>query len=311
MKTSCGRVALLAAATTTLLALAACGSGATGSGSDGRLRITASFYPLQYLAERIGGADVEVTSLTKPGAEPHDLELTPRDVAGLSTSSLVVYLKGFQPAVDDAVRTDGPKSVFDASPPADLSLTYTPIEGGQTQSNQTRSPDPHFWLDPVRLQAVASALATQMEQLAPKDAAAFGTNAAALHADLVALDSDLRPGLAHCQNKDLVTSHNAFGYLAQRYGLTQVGITGLTPEAEPNPRELAGVTAFVRQNQVRTIYYETLVSPSIADTVARETGARTEVLDPIEGLSSRSQGSTYLEVMRSNLRNLRQGQPCR
>ncbi|MCU1366539.1 MAG: periplasmic solute binding protein, partial [Ilumatobacteraceae bacterium] len=109
---------------------------------------------------------------------------------------------------------------------------------------------------------------------------------------------------------DIVTSHNAFGYLSQRYGLTQIGITGLTPEDEPTSKDLAAVTQFVEDHHVSTIYYESLVSPAIAETVAGETGARTEVLDPIEGLSDSSQGSDYLQIMRADLANLRTGQRC-
>jgi zinc transport system substrate-binding protein len=127
---------------------------------------------------------------------------------------------------------------------------------------------------------------------------------------LAQLDSDYKAALGSCQNRDLVTSHNAFAYLADRYGMTQVGIAGLTPESEPTPADLAAVTQFVKAHDVKTIYYETLVSPAIAQTVARETGAKTEVLDPIEGLTDKSQGKDYLQVMRSNLANLKTGQPC-
>lgn len=275
-----------------------------------KLAVVASFYPLQYVAKRIGGDRVTVTSLTKPGAEPHDLELTPRDVAGLADADLVVYVKGFQPAVDDAVRSQAGDRAFDGSASAKLDLTYTPIEGGERVSQESGATDPHFWLDPLRLKAVSKALAARMEQADPAAKAELSANAAALLADLDTLDGELTAGLAHCANSDLVTSHNAFGYLAKRYGLTQVGITGLTPDAEPNAGQLADVTAFVRAHQVRTIYYETLVSPAIADVVAKATGASTEVLDPIEGLNDRSQGKDYLEVMRANLANLKKGQHC-
>ncbi|WP_426566474.1 metal ABC transporter substrate-binding protein [Angustibacter sp. McL0619] len=295
------------------LALSGCSSeaAADSSDADGRLRVTASFYPLQYIAQRIGGDAVRVASLTRPGAEPHDLELTPRDVAHLQDSDLVVYLSGFQPAVDDGIVAAGPPATFDAAPSADLNLTFTPVEQGQAKRNEAGSTDPHFWLDPTRLSSVAAALEAEMARLRPADAADFATNLAALRAELDALDADYRKGLSQCANPDLVTSHNAFGYLAQRYGLRQVPITGLTPEAEPQPRELADVIDFVEANDVRTIYYETLVSPAVADTVARETGAAAAVLDPIEGLTAQSAGTSYFEVMRANLASLRHGQPCR
>jgi zinc transport system substrate-binding protein len=144
----------------------------------------------------------------------------------------------------------------------------------------------------------------------PDAAAAFTTRAVALRGELQALDDDYRAGLAGCASTDLVTSHEAFGYLARRYGLTQVGISGISPDEEPSPARLAEVARFVRDHGVTTVYTETLVDPAIAATVVRETGARTAVLDPLEGLGSRSAGADYLGVMRSNLATLRAGQRC-
>ncbi len=308
------RRALVALACLSALALAGCGGSqaaggsSTAGGTGERLQVVASVYPLQFVAERIGGDTVQVSSLTKPGAEPHDLELTPGDLGSVVKADLVVYLKGFQPAVDQAVGAQAEDKAFDVTAAADLDLSYRPIEEGQQEDGSAT--DPHFWLDPERLTSVVTALATRMGAADPSHKAAFTANAAALSTELAALDEEFRAGLASCQNMDLVTSHNAFGYLSERYGMKQVGITGLVPESEPAAGELAAVTRFVRDNKVRTIYYETLVSPRIADTVAKETGARTEVLDPIEGLSDRSQGKDYFEVMRSNLANLKTGQPC-
>jgi zinc transport system substrate-binding protein len=301
------RLLTAALAATVLAACTPLTSGTTAS--DGRLHVTAAFYPLQYAAERIGGDLVDVSTLTRPGGEPHDLELTPRDVAGLQDADLVVYLKGFQPAVDDAVATSSPKAVFDASAAASLDLTYTPLtETGEPQASARQ--DPHFWLDPVRLSHVATALEQAMAKAQPAHADDFAANLARLTSDLHALDAELRAGLSGCTSTDLVTSHNAFGYLAERYGLHQVGITGLSPEAEPDPRQLADVATYVREHHVRTIYFETLVSPAIARTVAQETGARTAVLDPLEGLTDASAGPDYLSVMRANLAQLKEGQPC-
>lgn len=308
-------VIVLGSLLTSTVALAGCG-GVSGPGKpaagvdDGELRLVASFYPLQWAAEQVAGNGAAVTSLTKPGAEPHDLELAPQDVATAADADLVVYLKGFQPAVDAAVAQEGGARALDVSKVADLNLTYTPIEEGEQHSDEAGATDPHFWLDPVRLAAVADALADRLARLDPARASQYRTNARVLRDKLEELDTEFRDGLSDCATTDLVTSHNAFGYLAQRYGLTQVGITGLTPEDEPKPSDLAAVTAFVRMHKVRTIYYETLVSPAIAETVAAETGARTAVLDPIEGLTDDSQGSDYLEVMRANLASIRKGQPC-
>jgi zinc transport system substrate-binding protein len=295
--------------------LTACGSGtAAGGGAGqpraGRLAVVTSFYPLQFVAARVGGSNVDVRSLTRPGAEPHDLELTPRDVAALSRADVAIYLSGFQPAVDQAVAANGPRVVVDVAPTARLDLTYTPLEDGVPQRRVGARTDPHFWLDPSRLAAVAALVADRLQQADPAHAPYYRINLASLTRDLTALDGQLRDGLASCAGSELVTSHTAFGYLAERYGLRQVGITGLSPEAEPDPGQLADAAAFVREHVVRTIYYESLVSPALAKTVAAETGARVAVLDPLEGVDETSAGADYLEVMRSNLATLRKGQPC-
>jgi zinc transport system substrate-binding protein len=295
-------IARLAAAIALAAPLLAGCSGSSGASGSGKPAIVASFYPLQYVTQRIVGDRATVTSLTPPGAEPHDLELTPKDVASVSDADLVVYLAGFQPAVDDAVSNEAKGHGENVASAAALDRTLT--EDGSSGT------DPHFWLDPVRLSAVSTAIEQRLATTDPAGASTFQTNLASLKSDLSTLDGEMRSTLATCRNKDLVTSHEAFGYLAERYGMKQVGITGLSPEAEPDPATLARVADFVRANSVRTIYYETLVSPAIANTVAGETGARTAVLDPIEGLTSKSRGSDYLAVMRSNLADLKEGQPC-
>jgi zinc transport system substrate-binding protein len=302
-------------------ALVACGNPGAAARDDGRLQVVTSFYPLQFVASRVGGPQVNVTSLTPPGAEPHDLELTPRDVARLQDADLVVYLRGFQPAVDQAVdaHTHGQR-VLDVAPAADLT-THAGDDIGDPRAAEHEGDDheghghegaldPHFWLDPTRLAHVTEQVATAIAQADPSGATGVEQRAETLVSELDELDEEFRQGLRDCASTDLVTSHSAFGYLAARYGLHQVGITGLTPESEPDPRSLARVAEFVRDHHVSTIYYETLVSPAIARTVARETGARTAVLDPLEGIDDTSAGRDYLEVMRSNLATLQKGQGC-
>lgn len=282
--------------------------GGVADGSAG-IDVLASFYPLQYVVEQVGGDLVSVSNLTPAGVEPHDVELTADDTARIQDAGLVVYLAGFAPAVDDAIGSTGAgERALDVSAAARLDQTYSPIDEGE-QSGETTA-DPHFWLDPTRLADVADAVAARLTGLDAAGAATFQANAATLRGRLTELDDEYRAGLASCANTNIVTSHNAFGYLADRYGLTQVGITGLVPDAEPSPQALADVTDFVRDNDVSTIYYETLVSPDIAETVASETGVQTAVLDPIEGLTDESAGSDYFEVMRSNLSTLRSGQGC-
>jgi zinc transport system substrate-binding protein len=281
------------------LVLAGCGgSSPAGSGEGGPVQVAASFYPLQWVTAQVAGEHAEVSSLTPPGAEPHDLELGPRQVATIGEADLVVYLDGFQPAVDEAVAQEAGDSALDVTDPADL------VETGGTV-------DPHFWLDPTRLADVADAVGQRLGEVDPARAAAFTDGAAEVRAELEALDAELAEGLAGCAGSDLVTSHTAFGYLAARYDMEQVGITGLSPESEPSPKALAEVADFVADNDVRTIYSEALVSPEVARTLARETGVQTAVLDPLEGLSSESSGEDYLSVMRANLAVLQVGQACR
>jgi zinc transport system substrate-binding protein len=328
MYTSSFRRSAIAAAAATLLALAGCGSddGAAGTGGGDRLDVVAGFYPLEWAAAQIGGDRVEVSSLTAPGAEPHDLELTPRDVAGVSDADLVVYLGGFQAAVDEAAESQAGDHSWDVAEAANLSLTsdghdhghehdhggdeHAVEEHGEEGHEDEESADPHFWLDPTRLADVGDALAEQLTELDPEGAETYEQNAAALRADLEALDTEMSEGLGSCAVDTLVTSHDAFGYLADRYGLEVVGISGLSPDTEPSADQLAEISSLVTERGVTTVYTETLVDPSIAETVASEAGVRTAVLDPLEGLTDESAGDDYLSVMRANLATLQEGQSC-
>jgi zinc transport system substrate-binding protein len=264
------------------------GCGASARNDSGRERVVASFYPLAYAAEQIGGPNVDVENLTPPGAEPHDLEVSPQDVADLRSADLVLLLgRGFQPQLEDAAG-DG-----------DTVLRLLDAPGLNVDEND----DPHVWLDPARYTKIVARIGE-----------ALGRPAAAgrLEQRLHGLDDEFRAGLAHCRRHEIVTSHEAFAYLAERYGLEQVAITGLSPEAEPEPGKLQDVVDLVREHAVTTVYFETLVSPRIAETVARETGAKTAVLDPIEGLTDEeaARGDDYFTLMRRNLATLEAGLGC-
>jgi zinc transport system substrate-binding protein len=274
-----------------VLAVAAGCARAEAAPDRGRFALVTAFYPLQFLSQRIGGPDVTVTDLTKPGAEPHDIELTARQVARISDAGLVVYLHGFQPAVDEAVAQEAAGRAFDA------------MSVAQTATGR----DPHVWLDPVRFATIADRLGERLVQADPAHAAGYTARARALHAELDALDADYRQQLRTCARREFVTSHSAFGYLASRYGLGQVGITGIAPESEPAPRQLADAARAARATGTTTVFFETLVSPKVAETLAREVGATTAVLDPLEGLSA---GGDYLSVMRANLAALTKALGC-
>ncbi|MFF2621040.1 metal ABC transporter substrate-binding protein [Oerskovia jenensis] len=317
------------------LTLAACGSGDAsgggGSGDSDTLDVLASFYPLQFVAERVGGDRVSVSNLTPPAAEPHDLELSPAQARSIGTADLVVYQSGFQAAVDEAVEARDPAHLVDATEAAGLeehpgeSTTST----GTTAEDEHAAPDdhaddshgddghdhssaggldPHFWLDPTRLVPVAEQVAAELTAVDPDGADEYTANLKALTADLTALDAEYQAGLASCATPYLVTSHEAFGYLAERYGLEQIGITGIDPEAEPSPARLREVADIIRDHGVTTIFFETLTSPKVTQTLAQDVGVQAQVLDPLEGLSK--DGTDYLGVMRTNLEALRTGLTC-
>ncbi len=299
------RSVALVASTMAALGLVACGE-ASPARTSGGPAVVASFYPLQFVSDRVAGR--EVLSLTRPGAEPHDLELRPRDVATANDADVLIYVRGFQPAVDDVADRLGERA-FDVTPAAGLDLP-APEGEEHAEEHADEHADPHFWLDPTKLSAVAQAVADRLAQVDPAGAAGYRERAAALRAELAQLDDSFRSGLARCASRDLVTAHAAFGYLARRYDLRQRSVTGLDPAAEPSSGDLARLSRFVRENKVRTVYTETLASPALARTVASAGGAGTAVLDPVEGLTDESAGRDYLAVMRANLAALRQGQGC-
>jgi zinc transport system substrate-binding protein len=295
--------------------VSACGATGGRGADDGRLDVVAAFYPLEYAVQQVGGDHVAVQGLTKPGAEPHDLELSPRQVATVAQADVVVYESHFQAAVDAAVAQQAKRTSFDVSPAARLDLVA--VEDGHEHGGETAEQhaehgarDPHFWLDPLRYADVGDAIAARLAERDPANATAYTTNAATFRVAMTALDGEFRAGLKSCAVDELVTSHAAFGYLAQTYGFHQESITGLTPDAEPSPAAMATLTAHIRETGASTVYAETLVSEDVARTLARETGARLAVLDPIEGITSASAGRDYPSVMRSNLQVLRAGQEC-
>jgi len=274
------------------------GCGATPLSGPGT-SVVAAFYPFAYVADRVAGAHADVVNLTAPGTEPHDLELTPQQVAGIAGADVVVYEPGFQPAVDDAVGQNAQGEVVDVTQVAPL------VPGGAA-----RGRDPHIWQDPTKLAAVAQAVARTLGRADPRHAADYRRNAADLVGDLQALDGRFRRGLAHCRIRTFVTSHAAFAHLAGRYGLRMVPIAGISPDVEPSPARLAQLKRLVQAEHVTTIFTETLASPAIARTLADEVGVRTAVLDPIEGLSARAAGGSYFSLMRANLAALRTANGC-
>ena len=288
-----------------LLVWSGCAAASTPGSGSGRTKIVVAFYPYQFVAERIAGDTAEVQNLTTPGAEPHDLELTARQVAAVTDADLVIYEKSFQAAVDEAVAQSGQDNTLDTA-------TVVPLQtGGTDQDGEEGGLDPHTWLDPTNVAKVATAVADRLSAVAPQNAATYRANAATLTAELDTLDRSFTKGLKTCQRTEFITTHAAFGYLARRYGLEQVGISGLSPDAEPSPARIAEVQQVARAHGVTTIFYETLVSPAVATSIADDLGLDTDVLDPLEGITDQSRGTDYLLVMTANLAALRQANACR
>ncbi len=298
-------IALAATAVTGALVLTACGGDSSASSGNGKLKVVASFYPMEFLAQQIGGDHVQVTDLTAPGVEPHDLELTAKQVGAVQTADAIVYLKGLQPTVDQAVDQSSSKHRIDATAASPLVDHHLPEAGQEGDGHKHDGPagDPHIWLDPTRYAAIAKSVGDEFAKADPAHADEYRKNTDALVTKLGALDQEFRDGLKDTKTKTFVTSHAAFGYLADHYGLTQVAINGVDPESEPTPARLADVQKAAKDNGVTTIFFETLVSPKLADTVAKDLGLRTAVLDPLEGVKDPAKDD-YLSVMKQNLANL-------
>lgn len=221
-------------------------------------------------------------------------------------TDLVVYLSGMQPAMDEAVAASAPERLLDTAEAAGLEAG--PNGAGAETSDAHGALDPHFWQDPVRLSDVAQDVAAELSDADPDHAADYAANAEALVAELRALDGDYREALAECAGATLVVSHEAFGYLAERYDLVQVGISGIDPEAEPSPARLRAVRSVVRADDVQTVFFEVITSPKVTKVLAEDLGIDSAKLDPIEGQSDPD--SDYLDMMRENLAALEDGLVC-
>lgn len=320
--------AIAGATALSLVTLSACSDDAS---KDGKPQVVASFYPMEFLAKQIGGEHVHVSTLTKPGVEPHDLELKPRQVAKLSEADVVVYLKGLQPAVDEAVDQSEAKHKVDAAKLTTLEKHGSGVHGhgdeaghdhgegeadhegeqeaGHDHEHEHGSEaggDPHIWLDPMKYAEVAKGLNKELAEADPDHKADFQKNTDALVTKLTALDKEFTTGLKNRTTDTFITTHSAFGYLAERYGLDQEGISGISPEAEASPARIREIQKIAKQEKVSTVFFETLASNKGAQTVAEDTGLKTGVLDPIEGINDKSKGDDYFAVMRANLAALQQ-----
>lgn len=276
----------------------------TPTASDNTVSVVASFYPLYNFAQAVGGSHVTVTNITPAGAEPHDYEPAPTDLLRAQRADVFIYNGGtFEPWV---AKFLGDYRHVRVKASDGIPLHTITTEGAVS------SLDPHFWLDPVFAEHIVRAIEDGLIKADPMHKADYQRNAHSYIGQLKQLDSDFRSGLAQCSQHTVITSHEAFGYVATRYGFTAQAIAGLSPEEEPSAAKLAELTNLAQKNNIHYIFFESLVSPRLADTIAREAGAKTLVFDPLEGLTheAQTQGKNYLTVQRENLANLRRALAC-
>lgn len=307
----------------TLMTLTACGGQETGangiSPEDAQLTLVTGVYPLEWLATEIGGDRVSVNQLTDPGAEPHDLELTGRQIGEVSEADIAFYVTGLQPAVDDAVEQEASDNALDVSDVVDL----LPIEATQGDDDHEHGDeededdghdhgdhDPHFWLDTERMDEAASALAERMSEIDPEGADSYEANAEQVSETLATIDEEYEENLASCEHRDVVVGHTAFAYLTEAHDLEQVGLSGVDPDSEPSPAQIAEISDIVDERGINTIFTEPLMPDRTAETIAGETGAEVKVLDPLEGVTEKSPGDDYPSIMRGNLEALTGALEC-
>lgn len=332
------RIVAAMSALTLALGLASCSDSSDDSkgGSSGKLKVAASFYPIQWLTQQIGGDHVDVSSVTPAGAEPHDFEIGTKQIAELNKTKALFYVKGFQPSLDDAVGSLSDVSAVDLTKNVNLvhheGLLEHDHDHGDKKDGEAKkddgekghedgkehdhaedhdhddAADPHFWLDPARMKRAADAIAAELSKKDPGHADAYKKNNEALQKKLDGLDKSFQTGLATCERRSIVTTHTAFGYLADRYKLSQVGLSGIDPESEPSPATLAKVKKYVQENGTTTIFTEELVSGKPAETLAKETKTVTAVLSPLE---SKPEKGDYEAAMTGNLTALKKALACK
>lgn len=318
----------LALATTAALSLSACGTdsvkgGSTDTGEDS-VEIVASIYPLEYLATEVLGDSAEITSLAQQGSDTHDVELSPKQIASLGTADLVLYLKGFQPAVDDAVAQSGNDNVLEVSEVIDLLASdghaheeetdgeHAEDQHADEDHNHAHSDfDPHFWQDPERMSTIADALVEAVAEQHPDVRETSTANLDAFKTEMSQLDEEISTGLAECSVKEFITTHQAFNYLTEDLDLTEISVVGLSSNEEPSPARIAEVQKTAKEHAVTTIFFETLTSPAVAEAIAGDLGLETAVLDPLENVSENSPGDDYPSIMRANVEALRTANDCK
>lgn len=282
------------------------------SRTSDKLQVSASFYPLYDIAQNIGGDKVAVTTITPPGAEPHDFEPSPKDLISVEGSDVFIYNGGnFEPWVNDFIKNYAHVAVKASN---HVALHHEAEESQEAHEEHADhgSLDPHFWLDPVLAQQITRNIRDGLVKADPANKDYYDKNSEQYIHKLQKLDADYQAGLAQCAQNTVITAHEAFGYVAERYNFTAEAITGISPDEEPSSSKLAKLTEMAKQKQIKYIFFESLVSPRLADTIAQEVGAQTLVFNPLEGLTQDEQkaGKNYLTIQYENLKNLRTALAC-
>jgi len=326
------RVRTAKAARTTLALFVIAALLLTGCGKEsdapvpGKVNVVTTFYPLYFLAEQIGGEDAHVVNLVPVGVEPHDWTPKSRDLRIASEAQLFIYngagLEGWTESFLKGIASDSQLMKVEASRGIAL------IEGNGTEDDHDHGgagedehdhdgsakeeghdhagTDPHTWVSPVSVLTMAGNIRDAFAAVDPSHQAAYESRYKALADRLTALDKEYKTALAPHAGKDIVVSHQAFAYLCRDYGLHQTAIMGLSPEAEPRSQDILRIIKFIKEHQIKYIFFEQLSSGSLAETIARDTGAKTLVLNPIEGLTQEQEraGEDLISLMNVNLQNL-------
>ena len=265
--------------------------------------VVASFYPLADFAQHVGGDFVTVQNITPAGTEPHDFEPTPQNVVALHQAKVFIYNGAGLEIWSDKVLSQLPDTVIvKASDGISLSAS----------SENASHFDPHVWMNPVLAQKEIENIKNGFIKADPKHRKEYEANALRFESELSNLDHSFQTLLAYCEQKTIVTSHDAFEYLTKQYGLTVESLSGLSPDSEPSPKKLAEIADFVKKHSIKYIFFETLVSPQLSETIAHETGAQTIAFNPLEGLSDKeiSEGKDYMSIQKENLHSLQIALAC-
>lgn len=298
------------------LALSALCAGCTVTPPESDIvSVSASIYPLAFLAQEVGKGATNVRQITAAGLEPHDFEPTPADIAAIRASKILLFNGSVDAWAEEIAANASEKNILairmmDHVPL--LHLEEEPQEEEYADHEDHGTVDPHIWLDPVLMQTQTAVIRDAFIQADPSNTQVYTSNAMSLTQKFAALDASFTNGLQSCALKEIVVSHNAFQYLSARYGFKTVAIAGLSPEEEPSAKRLAEIADIVKEKNIQYIFFESLMDPKLSDTIAQETGAQTLVLHPLEGLSSEEveKGATYFSVMEQNLKNLRTAMQC-